>query len=392
VAGPLSDPHPELLEWRSEFPILETSTYLISNSLGAMPRGVEDSLSRYTREWRTLGVRAWHGAGERGDEPWWDLPVRVGDMLAPILGVATGSVAMHQNVSIALALFLSCIDYPQDRNRIVYTGMNFPSVRYLLEGERKKGAEIHVVPSADSIGVDLTALLDAIDERTRLVPISHVLFQSAYIQDAQAIARRCREVGALLMLDVYQSAGVVPLELEAWGVDAAVGGCLKWLCGGPGNCFLWVNGEISPTLEPAFTGWQSHKRPFGFEAELDRVEAGAWRYLTGTPNVPGLYAAIPGLQILNQIAPRAIRERSLYLTRYLIDGAAERGLAIHSPTDSQVRGGTVTIAHPRSEEMSRRLLAADIVCDYRPNAGIRLSPHFYSTVEECDVALNALAG
>ena len=178
-------------------------------------------------------MRAWH-------EGWWEMAAETGDLLAPLLGVAPGGIAMHQNVAVAAAVFLSCLDYPPERNRIVYTELNFPNVMYLAEGERRKGAEIVVVPSDDGIGVPTERLLAAIDERTRLVPISHVLFRSAFVQDAEAIARRCREVGAILLLDVYQSAGALPLELEAWGVHAAVGGSVKWLCGGPGAGFLWV--------------------------------------------------------------------------------------------------------------------------------------------------------
>ena len=154
---------------------------------------------------------------------------------------------MHQNVAVAGAIFLSGVDYPAERNRIVYTELNFPNVMYLLEGERRKGAEIVVVPSDDGSGVPTERLLAAIDERTRLVPVSHTLFRSAFVQDAQAIARRCREVGAVLLLDVYQSTGVLPLELEAWGVHAAMGGSVKWLCGGPGAGYLWVEPDFALT-------------------------------------------------------------------------------------------------------------------------------------------------
>jgi kynureninase len=379
----MAAPHEDLLALRSEFPILEHTTYLINNSLGAMPRRVHDELETFATQWETRGVRAWH-------EGWWEMAVTTGDLLAPLLGVQTGSIAMHQNVSVAAAIFLSCIDYPAERNRIVYTELNFPNVMYLLEGERKKGAEIVVVPSDDGIGVPTERLLAAIDERTRLVPISHTLFRSAYIQDAEAIARRCREVGAVMLLDVYQSTGVMPLYLEKWGVHAAVGGSVKWLCGGPGAGYLWVNPEIADTLEPSLTGWQSDEEPFAFRPGPIRYAKGAWRFLTGTPNIPALYSCRSGYKIVASVGAERIRERSLYLTDYLIRLAEEAGFTLNTPRDPKHRGGTVSVWHEDAERLCKELIAREIVCDFRPRAGIRLSPHFYNTEAELEHAVRTL--
>jgi len=370
---------------RDQFPILDTSTYLISNSLGAMPRGAEDDLARYAREWSTRGVRAW-------DEGWWDQPVAIGDLVAPLLGVDKGLVSMHHNVSVAAAVFLSCLDYPAARNRIVYSELNFPSLRYLLEGEQRKGATIDVVASRDCIGVVLEDLLAKIDERTRLVPISHVLFRSAFVQDAERIAQRCREVGAIMLLDVYQSAGIMPLELRRWQVDAAVGGCLKWLCGGPGNAFLYVRPGLDETLEPALTGWQSDQDPFDFRGDSHhRVRRGARRFLTGTPNVPAHYAARAGLEILGSLDLREVRRRSLQLTQLMISVATDNGLRIASPIDPESRGGTVTLAHLKAEQLCHFMLERNILCDFRRGAGVRFSPHFYNTAEECEAAIQSFA-
>jgi len=271
-------PQTDLLSYRQQFPILERTTYLISNSLGAMPREVHEEVAGFADAWGTRGVRAWY-------EGWWEMPVETGDLLAPVLGVTPGNVSLHQNVSLAASIFFSCFDYPPERNRIVYTGLNFPSVMYVAEGERARGAEIVMVPSEDGIGVPVERLLAAIDERTRLVPISHTYFKSAYVQDAEEVARRCREVGAVLLLDTYQSAGTVRLQLEAWGVDAAVGGSVKWLCGGPGVTYLWVRPELARTLEPRVTGWQADAERFAFRPGAVRHGEGPWRFLTGTPNI-----------------------------------------------------------------------------------------------------------
>lgn len=380
-AEPLSRQRIE--ELRQHFPILETSTYLISNSLGAMPSAVEAELSLYSEQWRTRGVRAWH-------DGWWEMPVTVGDLVAPFLGVGAGQVAMQPNVTLATAVFLSCFDYPAERNRIVTTSLDFPSVSYLLSGEQRRGAEIRVVASADGIGIANDDILNAIDERTRLVVTSHVLFRSAFVQDARAIAERCRSQGAVLLLDVYQSAGTLPLSLADWGVDAAVGGCLKWLCGGPGNAFLWVRPGLDRTLEPQLTGWQSHQEPFAFAQRHDRVDAGAWRFLTGTPNIPALFAARPALELLVSFRHHEIRQRSLTLTDRLIEAAEAAGFSVRTPTEPALRGGTVTIAHPHAEALCQGLLERDVLCDYRPESGIRLSPHIYSTEAECDHAIEEL--
>jgi len=377
-------PHADLLALRSEFPILERTTYLISNSLGAMPRGVRDELETFAREWDERGVRAW-------SEGWWEMAATTGDLVAPILGVAPGGVSMHQNVAVAAGVFLSCFDYPAARNRIVYTELNFPNLMYLAEGERRRGAEIVVVPSDDGIGVPTERLLAAIDERTRLVPVSHTLFRSAYVQDAEAIARRCREVGAVLLLDVYQSTGAVPLRLAEWGVDAAVGGSVKWLCGGPGAAFLWVRPDLAATLEPALTGWQADEEPFAFRTGPVRPAPNPWRFLTGTPNVPALYSCRAGYRIVAGIDPARVRERSLALTGRLIERAEAAGFEVRTPRDSLHRGGTVSVWHRDAERLARELIARDVLCDYRPRAGIRLSPHFYNTDEECDRAIAALA-
>jgi kynureninase len=379
----MAAPHEDLLALRSEFPILERTTYLINNSLGAMPRQVHEELETFATQWETRGVRAWH-------EGWWEMAVTTGDLLAPLLGVGPGTVAMHQNVSVAAALFLSCIDYPAERNRIVYTELNFPNVMYLLQGEQKKGAEIVVVPSDDGIGVPTERLLAAIDERTRLVPISHTLFRSAFVQDAEAIARRCREVGALLLLDVYQSTGVMPLHLEKWGVHAATGGSVKWLCGGPGAGYLWVNPEIADTLEPTLTGWQADEEPFAFRPGAIRYAKGAWRFLTGTPNIPALYSCRSGYRIVAGVGAERIRERSLALTSYLIELAEEAGFTVNTPRDTKHRGGTVSIWHDDAERLTKELIAREIICDYRPRAGIRLSPHFYNTEAELEHAIRTL--
>ena len=373
-----------LLSFRPEFPILDRTTYLVSNSLGAMPRTVADRLAQYVDDWAELGVRAW-GQG------WWEMPVRVGDEIAPLIGASSGDVVMMPNVTLAQASVLSSLDYGGPRNRIVMTALDFPSVRYVYDGlARRLGAEIVVVPgSSDGLGVDLERLLDAIDSRTRLVAISHVLFRSAYIVDVAAVCRKARQVGALVSLDAFHAVGVIPVDVGAIGCHFLTGGVLKWLCGGPGGCFLYVSPEVGNDLAPALTGWQAHARPFAFEPEMEYADD-AFRWLGGTPVIPALYAAAEGPRLLRRAGIDAIRQKSIRQTTRLIELADARGYRVNAPRDPARRGGTVAVDVPHAFEVSQFLLARDILVDYRPGAGIRIAPHFYTTDAEVDAAIDAI--
>src|SRR5918912_1143060 len=339
----------ELTEYRDRFPILESTTYLINHSLGAMPAEAERRLQRFAREWATRGARAW-------GEGWWRTPMTVGDQIGRIVGAPPGTTVMHQNVTVAEAIILSCFEFEGPRNRIVYGEGEFPSVRYLYQAQRRRGAEVEVV-------ADAAAVLDAIDERTLLVPISHVLFRNGEIQEVEPIVRRAHEVGALVVLDANQSVGTVPLDVTALDVDFAVGGSVKWLCGGPGAGWLYVRPDVAERLEPAFTGWQAHARPFEFEPEQEYAE-GAARFLTGTPNVPALYAATAGYDLIEEIGVERIRENSLRQTELLIRLVDEAGFEVGSPRDPARRGGAGTGRTPEFEAGDKELGEPGVLCDF----------------------------
>ena len=376
----MADP---LLALRPEFPILERTTYLVSNSLGAMPGAVPDRLAEYVDSWAELGVRAWANG-------WWEMPVTVGDEIAPLLGAGPGEVAMIPNVSLAQATVFSSLDYRGARNRIVMTALDFPSVRYVYDSlAARLGAEIVVVPSEDGVSVDHEALLAAIDERTALVAISHVLFRSAYIMDAEAICAHAHAAGALVSLDAFHSVGVIPVDVKRSGVDFLTGGVLKWLCGGPGGCFLYVAPAVRDRLAPTLTGWQAHARPFGFEDAMDYAP-GIQRWLGGTPVIPALYAAIEGPRIVRRAGMEAVRDKSIRQTSRLIELADARGYAVHAPRDAARRGGTVAFDVPHGYEVAQFLLSRGIIIDYRPGAGIRVAPHFYTRDDELDSAVAAI--
>ena len=367
-----------LLRFRGEFPILATTNYLVSNSLGAMPRAVAGQLAEYASEWETKGVRAWA-------QGWWDMPVRVGDEIAPLIGAGTGEVAMVPNVSIAQAQVFSALTYEAGgRDTIVMTELDFPSVRYVYdELATRLGARIVVVPSDDGISIDEDRLIAAIDERCRLVAISHVLFRSACIVDVARVAAHAHRMGALVSLDAYHSVGIVPVDVNAIGADFLTGGVLKWLCGGPGGCFLWVKPEVSETHAPSLTGWQAHEHPFAFDPGMTYA-TGAWRWLTGTPSIPALFAAVPGPRIVREAGMDAIRAKSIRQTTRLIELADARGFPVTAPRDPARRGGTVAFDVPHAREVAQVLLAREVIVDYRPGAGIRVAPHFYTSDTEVE--------
>jgi kynureninase len=289
---------------------------------------------------------------------------------------------MHQNVAIAEAVALSCFrPFDPARNRVVYERGNFPSVRYLYQAQ--PDLEVVVCESDAEI-------VERLDERTLLVPISHVLYKAGEIQDVEPIVRRAHEVGAHVILDCYQSAGIVPLDVTALGVSFAVGGSVKWLCGGPGNGWLYVRPDLADSLEPTFTGWQAHARPFAFEEDLEYAPAAA-RFLTGTPNPAAHYAGTAGYDLVEEIGVDRIRENSLRQTELLISLADDAGFEIVSPRSADRRGGSVVLRVPDFAAVHAELEARSILCDFRPDAGIRLGPHFFTTDDELRFAIEQIA-
>jgi kynureninase len=373
-----------LLSLRDEFPILEKTTYLVSNSLGPMPRTVPDKLAEYARDWGELGVKAWR----RG---WWEMPVDVGNEIAPLMNADPGEVVMMPNVTIAQSAVASAIDFSGKRDTVVMTSLDFPSVKYAYEELTKKfGARLVVVESDDGISIDEEKLLAAIDERTKLVAVSHVIFKSAFINDADAICRRAHDMGALVSLDAFHSVGVIPVDVKRSKVDFLTGGVLKWLCGGPGGCFLYVSPRVRDELAPAITGWQAHPRPFAFEERMEYT-SGPFRWLNGTPVIPALYAAAEGPKILRRAGIDAIRAKSTRQTSRLIELAGERGYRVHAPLDPARRGGTVAIDVDHGYEVAQELLSRDILVDYRVGAGIRVAPHFFTRDDEVELVVESIA-
>lgn len=369
--------------WRAEFPIVSTCTYLVSHSLGAMPTRARRYLQQYADEWDQRGVRAWH-------EGWWETGREIGDLLAPLLGAPRGTITLHQNATVAQAVAASCVNFAGRRRKVLLQDLDFPTNHYLYEGMRRSGAEIVYVHSHNSVQAPIDRLVEAIDEDTALVPMSLVLFRSGCLQDVRPAIEKAHRVGARVVLDLYQATGTVPLDLAELGADFAVGGSVKWLCGGPGAGYLYVREDLVNVLKPAFVGWAAHISPFQFETGEIRHADGIERFQSGTPNVPAWYSARAGYEIVGEIGVPAIRAHSLGLTRRLMDAAARRGWRLNTPVRDSDRGGSVVIDVPDGARVTSELLKRGVIVDYRPNAGIRLAPHFYTTEAEIDHAIAAM--
>ena len=370
---------------RNEFPTLASGIHLLSHSLGPVPRAARESMLAYFDAWEH------HTSEDAWATSWWTLSRRVGDRIARILGGADGSVQIQPNATIALATVASCFDYKTGRNKVVTTALDFPSMEYFWDGQRQIGARVEVVPSNDGISVPLERILEAIDSDTCLVSLAHTSFCSSYRVDARAIVQRAHEKGALVLLDVYQSAGVVQLSAADWNVDFLIGGTIKWLCGGPSCGYLYVRPDLQHDLRPRLTGWVAHDSPFDFAHAPMRYARSVRRFAQGTPSIPALYSAIPGLEIIEAVGVPDIAAESKRQTQWMIDFALERGWTVNTPLEPNRRGGSVMIGVSDAQVVTERLAEKRVFVDWRPSAGLRLSPHFFNTDEEVQEALKILS-
>jgi kynureninase len=366
----------ELIRWREEFPALERSVYMVSHSLGAMPRRAYEHLRAFADLWVNKGINAW--------DDWLPEVDRAAERIGRIIGAPNGTIAMATNVSQIQALVASCLEYTPARNKVVYSALNFPTVSYVWQEERRRGADVVVVGAGDGVHAPMAELLAAIDERTLIVPISHVLFRSSAIKDVAAVVARAKQVGAMVLLDCYQSTGTVPLDVTALGVDFACGGSVKWLCGGPGAAYLYVRPDRIPQFAPRNTGWFGHARPFAFEMPAQTFAGGIWRYMAGTPAIVALYQARAGAEIIAEIGVEKIRAKSLRQTGHIMARCDASGWRINTPRADAQRGGTICFDFDGSDRVAKALNASGFLCDWRPQSGIRMSPHFYTTDDEIE--------
>jgi len=374
----------DLHSLRREFPVLEECLYLISNSLGAVPRRTKDHLLEFYTLWAEDGVSAWK-------KVWWDLSKKTGNTIAELLNAGEDEITMMTNATQCHWVALSTMfDSPDSRrNTIVVTDQDFPSSRYAVQRvSRHMGWDVDMVRSGESVVLDVEKVLERINERTLFVASSHVYFKSAQVQNIAAIAAKARSVGALTLIDGYHAPGCYPVDLDKLGVDFYVAGCLKWLCGGPGTAFMYIRPEIASKLEPVLTGWFAHRSPFAFSEAME-FTSGSYKFMSGTPPVPCLYTALAGLEAVGRVGLEQIRKKSIFQTELIIRRAKERNFVLFSPEDSSVRGGAVSVNMPYAFQVKQALEEEGVKVDFRKgNANepdvIRIGPHFYNTDEEIE--------
>jgi kynureninase len=366
-----------LLKWRSEFPALEDCCYMISHSLGCLPVKAAEHLEQYLELWHKKSITAW--------DDWLVEVNRAAARIEKLISAPAGTVMMFTNVSWVNSVVASCFDYAPEKNVVVENSLEFPSVSYVWKAEERRGAVLKVVESPDNVTVPTEAMVAAIDEKTLLVPTSHVIFKSSYVQDIAPIARKAASVGAHVVLDCYQSIGVMPIDVVSLGVSFACGGSVKFMCGGPGASWLYVRKDLIEKFEPRVTGWFGNEHPFAFTMPGQSYADNIWRYMGGTPAIAPLYQARAGAEIIGEIGARAIRDKSLRSTQRVIDRVDERTFTLNTPRAADQRGGSVVFDFVGSADIARELNRRRFFCDHRPGAGIRIGPHFYNSEEEIDL-------
>ena len=366
---------------RAQFPILQRRNYLNSCSLGAFSTRAEDRLSDFVAKWHDLGASAWY-------EHWWGLLAELRSRVETMFGAPAGTVALMPSTSACLAAVSSSLDWTK-RNRIVTTELDFPTLLY--QWKVRPDAEMVVLESHDGVHIDPQQYADAVDERTLAIATSHVFFTTGAIQDLAAIAETARRAGAYSLIDGYQGAGQVPVDLPASGVDFYTAGPLKWLCGGPGLAYLYVREELIGDLEPRITSWFATRDQFDFNAGEFRYHDDARRFELGTPALATVHTALGGQEVVDEVGMEVIRARNVELTERLVEGCGGAGFSSRVSGCREARSAIVLVRHPEPGLAVAALAERGIIVDSRPGV-VRVSPHFYNTVDEVDEFVCSLQG
>ncbi len=380
--APVAIEHPELVAYRSEFPILQRKTYLNSCSLGALSNRAMQGMAEFMEMWNEWGAHAWY-------EIWLGEIAKVRKKFAKIIGAQVHEVAIAPSVSAALSSIATALDYSK-HNNVVMADMDFPTLAYQWLVKERLGVECRFVESLDRIYTPPELFESKVDSQTALVATSRVFFTSGYIQDVRAVADIAHKHGAYILIDDYQGTGQIPIDVVKMDIDFLVTGTLKWLMGGPGLAFVYVREGLVPQLQPTIAGWFGHREQFKFKTREFEFRGDAARVEMGTPAVPTIYTANAGLDIVREIGVERICERTRFLTNDLIARARERGWTIRAPQEPDRRSSIVMIEVDHPEEVVETLIGRNIITDSRPGL-LRVSPYFYNTIEENAMVIDAIA-
>ena len=359
---------------RAEFPLLERYIYFNACSLGPLPRQGRAALARYGQDWDEQGTPVWYST-------WLPLLARFRDKVGELLHAPAGSTAIAPSVSVALTTLATGLPLPSGRSKVLIGELDFPTIGH--QWLSRPEFEVEFVPSRDGMTIPPEAFAERIDSQTALVATTHLFYTTGYLQDVRKIADAAHAAGALCLIDGYQTCGCVPLDVEAMDCDAFVGGCLKWLSGGPGNAFLYVRPSLIPSIRPQGTGWFATRDPFSFTLQELTFADDARRLETGTWAIGCNYAGLAGLELILEVGVDKIQERLRDLTDRILERCDEAGVKTFTPRERARRCGIVTLECDRPEEVEARLHSAGVIVDSRPGR-IRLSPHWCVTEEELE--------
>jgi kynureninase len=365
---------------RTEFPLLDRCIYFNACSLGPLPRRGKAALARYARDWDEQGTPVWYST-------WLPLLERFRAKVAELLRAPAGTTAVAPSVSVALTTLATGLPLPAGRSKVLIGELDFPTIGH--QWLSRPQFEVEFVPSRDGMTIPPEAFAERIDSQTALVATTHLFYTTGYLQDVRAIADAAHAAGALCLIDGYQTCGCVPLDVEAMGCDAFVGGCLKWLSGGPGNAFLYVRPDLVQRVRPQGTGWFATRDPFSFTLQELVFADDARRLETGTWAMACHYAGLAGLELILEVGVTNIQERLRDLTDRILARCDAAGVRTFTPRDRESRCGIVTLECDHPEEVEAKLQADGVIVDSRPGR-VRLSPHWCVTDEELDRGMDLL--
>jgi selenocysteine lyase/cysteine desulfurase len=365
---------PDWKALRSEFPLLDRYIYFNACSLGPLPRRGHAALARYAQDWDEQGTPVWFS-------DWIPLLGRFRERIGELLHAPAGTTAIAPSVSVALTTLATGLPLPAGRDKILIGELDFPTIGH--QWLSRPGYEVEFVPSRDGMTIPPEAFAERIDRRTALVATTHLFYTTGYLQDVRAIADAAHAAGALCLIDGYQTCGCVPLDVDAMGCDAFVGGCLKWLSGGPGNAFIYVRPELIPRVRPQGTGWFATADPFSFTLQELTFADDAKRMETGTWAMPSHYAGLAALELILEVGVENIQERLRDLTDRILERCDEAGVKTFTPRERSSRCGIVTLESDQPEAVEATLHAAGVIVDSRPGR-VRLSPHWCVTEDELE--------
>ena len=357
--------------------------YLLNHSAGALPVAAQAKQERFFASWQSRGGDAWNEWLGQVDE--------FRGALAQLLGGRPEEFCPQAGVTGGIVKLLHGVNPRPGRGKILCSALDFPSVGFALQQLERRGWQL-VMMEPDAQGFfPLEQWQRSLTEEIDWALITHSLYGNSWLNPVAEITALARAHGVRTLVDIAQSTGVVPISLPVWAADAVAGSCVKWLCGGPGAGFLWVNPASLKTFQPEDIGWFSHENPFEFDLKNFRYAPDARRFWGGTPSILPYAIASAGIETLTRIGVEKIRIHNQRLVQRLLDAAQGQGLRAATPMNPQQRGGTAVIVFPDPPATAARLQAANIRCDFRPGFGVRFSPHIYNTEQEIETVIGALA-